>query len=1141
MFQNLEDIMRSQRVNLRMTLRTLRGCILILTVAIQHNASAQTVQNNLYATDGTVMTTLVSGNTVYIGGNFTRVYPQCGGGGALSMSSGWYEGPVLKIDGVIYAVAPDGAGGWFIGGDFTHVGGSPRGRLAHIQPDKSLDPAWTPNADSTVRAIAVSNSAVYVGGDFSWIGAHPRTRIAALNRYTGLVITTWSPPVPDGTVYTLALTDSVVYVGGAFTHVGGQTRYHMAAIDVSTGILSFFDPYIDGDVYVIIISGKKIFVGGSFGHIGGHTGIVRSNLAALNWTGGTYTSEWLPNPDYEVRTLAVSGSVLYAGGLFNHIRDDERNRIAGIDISDGSIGQATDFVALADDAVNAIAVSGSTVYAGGEFATIGGQSRYGIAELDGATGDATGWDPQADGVVRALAVSGTTVYAGGDFSHIGGPKRNRIAAFDASTGIPTSCDPNADGIVYTLAISGSTLYAGGYFSNIGGRTRNNIAAIDVSDGSIGGATSWDPNIDGAVYALATSGSTVYAGGAFVWVGSKSRSGIAAIDASNGLGKDWDPHTNGYVYALAVSGSTVYAGGAFTYVADEQRNRIAAIDASTGLATSWNPDASDVVYTIAPTGSVVYAGGAFKGIGGRTRNRIAAIDAFSGLPTDWDPDASSTVKSVVPFGTTVYVGGSFLTIGGQSRSMIAALDCSTGQATEWDPSADGTVETIALTTTTVYAGGAFSTVGGTSHPGLAGMDDPWFVPQPVITSIGDVESDQGGMVRLKWNKIAYDGIEGPRQTTHYGVWRKIPPEGQAGSQRRNSLWKTMNDTLATMYDFIVTVPAVQSPSYNIVAPTFADSSGMGTNHTRFVITAHTADPTVFYLSAEDSGYSVDNIPPSAPGGASINGLPDGRIALQWNPNRTDHDVSHYTVYCAATSGVPLTASEVMCTTTDTAAVDSSAVAGQQYFYRITTVDIHGNESSPTDELSQVALPAQLVSASASIVRDRDVVLQWVTLCEEPNAGFEVQRRTPDKQEWTLLGLVEGQGTSSSRHTYSYTDRITEPGVYSYRVRQMLQNGGSVLFFEQEVEVELPKEFALTQNYPNPFNPTTTIEYDLPKETPVRLKVYDNLGREVKTLVSTVQQPGYYKVVFDAHALSSGVYYYRIQAGEFTKVKRLVLLK
>jgi endo-1,4-beta-xylanase len=89
--------------------------------------------------------------------------------------------------------------------------------------------------------------------------------------------------------------------------------------------------------------------------------------------------------------------------------------------------------------------------------------------------------------------------------------------------------------------------------------------------------------------------------------------------------------------------------------------------------------------------------------------------------------------------------------------------------------------------------------------------------------------------------------------------------------------------------------------------------------------------------------------------------------------------------------------------------------------------------------------------------------------------------------------------------------------------------------------LPKEFALNQNYPNPFNPTTIINYQLPKISFVTLKVYDVLGREVKELVNGEQDAGTYTVNFNASGLSSGIYFYRIEAGSFSQVKKMLLLK
>ncbi|HEY5534745.1 MAG TPA: T9SS type A sorting domain-containing protein, partial [Ignavibacteria bacterium] len=90
-------------------------------------------------------------------------------------------------------------------------------------------------------------------------------------------------------------------------------------------------------------------------------------------------------------------------------------------------------------------------------------------------------------------------------------------------------------------------------------------------------------------------------------------------------------------------------------------------------------------------------------------------------------------------------------------------------------------------------------------------------------------------------------------------------------------------------------------------------------------------------------------------------------------------------------------------------------------------------------------------------------------------------------------------------------------------------------------EIPEAYSLSQNYPNPFNPVTKINYSLPKNGLVTLKIYDVLGREVMTLVKEMKSAGNYAVDFNGANLSSGIYFYSLKSGDFTSVKKMTLIK
>jgi hypothetical protein len=190
-----------------------------------------------------------------------------------------------------------------------------------------------------------------------------------------------------------------------------------------------------------------------------------------------------------------------------------------------------------------------------------------------------------------------------------------------------------------------------------------------------------------------------------------------------------------------------------------------------------------------------------------------------------------------------------------------------------------------------------------------------------------------------------------------------------------------------------------------------------------------------------------------------------------------------------------------------------------------------------------VPVELSSFTAS-TSNGNVVLNWTTATETNNKGFEVQRSNGG--EYQTIAFVQGNGTSTQQHSYTYSDQKVENGNYSYRLRQVDFNGTSEYSQVVEVTVNSPVEFNLAQNYPNPFNPSTKINYSLKVDSKVTLKVFDILGQEVVTLLNENIAAGAHNVTFDASKLNSGVYLYKIEANgvdgsSFTSVKKMILTK
>jgi hypothetical protein len=197
-----------------------------------------------------------------------------------------------------------------------------------------------------------------------------------------------------------------------------------------------------------------------------------------------------------------------------------------------------------------------------------------------------------------------------------------------------------------------------------------------------------------------------------------------------------------------------------------------------------------------------------------------------------------------------------------------------------------------------------------------------------------------------------------------------------------------------------------------------------------------------------------------------------------------------------------------------------------------------------------LPIQLASMTGITISNNAVRLDWTTLSEVNNFGFYVQRRHSTEQNFFDLpsGFVPGHGTTLISQHYTFTDNNAGVGRWYYRLKQVDLDGSTMLTDPIQVDVltgvkeTAPKEFALNQNYPNPFNPSTEIKFSVEQNGSTTLRVYNLLGQEVATLFNGMAEAGkYYSVKLDATSLASGMYFYKLESGQKTDMKKMLLLK
>ncbi len=582
----------------------------------------------MWYTDGSARALAISGDTLYIGGGFTRIGQHVSGFAAFT-SDGQYDRTFPQL-GRVQAIAADGAGGWFLSSDESRSDAPKPARLLHIRADRSVDPNWTANINGDAQEIVVDSQRVYA---YIFDRSDSKHWLMAFDRTAGGPI--WGVPVNN--VMAVAASGGTIYLGGTFTEVGDPpvTRKYLAAFDGATGALKPWNPNPNSGVRAMAASGGTVYVSGWFTDI---NGTPCNDLVALDAASGLPSSTWSADTDGAAVALLAHGDTVYAGGEFLNANGEPRAHLAAFSAATGAL---TPWKPDPSQSVQMLAIDGGRVYADVP------DTPY-LAAFDLATGAALPFDVSISSRVLHLAAGNGTVLASGDFRGVDLVERQNIAAVDRATGLVKDWAPAIDGPVDELLVHGGTLYMAGDFTTVAGAPRPRAAAIDISTDAV---TDWNPQPNGAITTLADGGGVIYAGGAFTAVNSPAvpRRFLAAFDAATGAVTSWNPNPDGAVSALALSQTTLFAGGLFLNVGTPAVNRqgLASFDRASGALTDWSPaTGSSVDGPLVVSGPTLYA---------VTSGRTQAFDTATGALVPWSSTYQGNPVMIMAAAGDVFYG------------------------------------------------------------------------------------------------------------------------------------------------------------------------------------------------------------------------------------------------------------------------------------------------------------------------------------------------------------------------------------------------------------------------------------------------------------------------------------------------------
>ena len=814
-------------------------------------ARSQALDASRWVTDGDVNTIVPWGNTVYVGGSFGYVGPNTGGWAEVDAAG--HATPLLpRLDGEVTAMIGDGAGGWFIGGPFTHVAGLARPGLAHVTASGAVT-AWSPSPAPTGVVTALEHAAARV------FVATGDGELKAYDDASGAVVAGWAPAV-TGTVASLAVNGTTLFAGGDISfQITGTSTFGsgIAAIHTGTGGVAAWDPAPDAPVTKIQIDGRWLYATGTFTSIGGesHEGLARALVATLGFDPG-----WNPSVDSPVAGMATASSGFWIVGGFFLVGGEFRNHIAVLDTTSGATTSlAPDLSAFSSD-VTGILVSGLSAYvalAPSLAFHLGGSARP-LVVLVGTTngtvdkfyrvlGDAAPTDVGA--LVHCMRFSPNGLVIAGRMITAGGRSQVAIAAMDRTTGLPRNWDPGLAvdepfptvPIVNAIVPTNHGIYIGGYFTHAGGALRKSVAAVDSANAK---ARPWQADLGpvlatdaGTAFSLALYQNRLMVGGHFSSIAGVAHTGLAQVDTSTGTPvAGWSADVTGAVNCMLVRGTTVFVGGGLSAIGVQSRSNIGAVNGGTGAVLAWNPGVAGVaVDVLAAQNDTLYIGGDYSQVAGQSRVCLAAVSASAGTLLGWSPQAFGPVRAMVIDGPSLIVGGEFGFLAGQPKAYLGRLDRFSNALGTGTPVPDDLVFALASDGGSLHIGGRFGKLDSspTANLGRVGGADGAGPAVLVIAANGGETLVVGTVYRFEYtasdpSNVASVDVELSRTGTG-GPWTLL-----AGGLRNTG-----------HFEWAVTGPNVAANAFiRVTARDFAGNTANDRSNAAFSIGAAVAgvDPT-----------------------------------------------------------------------------------------------------------------------------------------------------------------------------------------------------------------------------------------------------------------------------------------------------------